>query len=107
MMVSLIMPLITPTKNIATVILVFKVEPEKQQALIDVGINNSQKVMEKKPGFISSSFHKSFDGKSVVNYAQWENRKSYDEAINFLNPEEVKLEKKSLNLETLTGISMS
>ena len=92
------MPLISPTKKVTTVILIFKVKPELQQALIDAGINNSQMVMEKKPGFISSSFHKSFDGTSVANYAQWENRKSYDEAINFLTPEEVKIGEKIFDL---------
>jgi len=92
------MPLITQTKKVTTVILIFKVKPELQQALIDAAINNSQKVMEKKPGFISSSFHKSFDGTSAVNYSQWENRKSYDEAINFLTPEEVKIGEKIFDL---------
>ncbi len=88
------MPQITQTKKITTVILIFKVKPDQQQELIDAGINNSQKVMEKKSGFISASFHKSFDGTSVVNYSQWENRKSYDNAINFLTPEEVKIGEK-------------
>ena len=88
------MPEISKETNHTAVILIFKVEPSKQQELIDAGINNSQKVMEKKPGFISSTFHKSFDGTSVVNYSQWENRKSYEEAINFLNSEEVKIGEK-------------
>ena len=50
--------------------------------------------MEKKSGFISTNLHKSFDGTSVVNYSQWEFRKSYEDAINFLNPDEVKIGEK-------------
>ena len=92
------MPTISPDRKDTMAILVFQVEPAKQEALVDAGKNNSQKVMEKKPGFISGSIHKSFDGNSVVNYSQWENRKSYDEAINFLSPEEVIIGEKIFDL---------
>lgn len=92
------MPVISPENEIIAVILVFKVNQENQQALIDAGVDNSQRVMEKKSGFISVSFHKSFDGTSVVNYAQWESRKSYEDAINFLNSEEVKIGEKIFEL---------
>ena len=54
--------------------------------------------MEKKPGFVSASFHKSFDGTSMVNYSQWENRKSYEDAINFLNPDEVEIGEKIFDI---------
>jgi heme-degrading monooxygenase HmoA len=54
--------------------------------------------MEKKPGFISASFHKSFDGTSVVNYSQWENRKSYEDAINFLTLDEVQIGEKIFDI---------
>jgi heme-degrading monooxygenase HmoA len=29
-------------------------------------------------GLVSGNFHRSFDGRSVVNYAQWESREDYD-----------------------------
>ncbi len=83
------MPTISLDNKLSSTILIFQVDPKKQSALIDAGIENSKKVMEKKSGFVSTSFHKSFDGTSVVNYSQWENRKSYEDAINFLNPDEV------------------
>ena len=83
------MPTISLDSNLSSTILIFQVDPKNQSALIDTGIENSKKVMEKKTGFVSTSFHKSFDGTSVVNYSQWENRKSYVDAINFLNPDEV------------------
>lgn len=92
------MPLISKENKVPSVILVFKVETGKQNTLIDAAVDNSQKVMEKKPGFISASLHKSFDGTSVVNYAQWENRKSYEDAINFLTPEEVIIGEKIFDL---------
>ena len=88
------MPTISPDRKDSMAILVFQVEPAKQGELVDAGKNNSQKVLEKKPGFISASIYKSFDGNSVVNYSEWENRKSYDAAINFLSPEEVKIGEK-------------
>lgn len=92
------MPVISIENKVPTVILVFKVETGKQNALINAAVDNSQKVMEKKPGFISASLHKSFDGTSMVNYAQWENRKSYEDAINFLIPEEIKIGEKIFDL---------
>ena len=92
------MPTISPDRKDAMAILIFQVEPAKQEALVDAGKNNSQKVLEKKPGFLSTSIHKSFDGNSVVNYSQWENRKSYEAAINFLSPEEVKIGEKIFDL---------
>jgi heme-degrading monooxygenase HmoA len=83
------MPTISLDNKLSNTILIFQVDPKNQSALIDAGIENSKKVMEKKLGFVSTSFHKSFDGTSVVNYSQWENRKSYGDAINFLNLDEV------------------
>jgi len=77
---------ISAENKLPTVILIFQVDPKMQKTLIDTAKENSQKVMEKKSGFISTNLHKSFDGTSVVNYSQWKFRKSYEDAINFLNP---------------------
>jgi len=92
------MPTISLGNKLSSVILIFQVDPKNQSALIKAGIENSKKVMEKKPGFVSASFHKSFDGTSMVNYAQWENRKSYEDAINFLNPDEVRIGEKIFDI---------
>jgi len=89
---------ISAENKLASVILIFQVDPKLQTALIDAAKENSEKVMEKKPGFISANLHKSFDGTSVVNYAQWETRKSYEEAINFLKPDEVKIGEKIFDI---------
>ncbi len=92
------MPLISKENNLSSVILVFQVEPKNQSALIEAGIENSKKVMEKKQGFVSTSLHRSYDGTSVVNYSQWENRKSYEDAINFLNSDEVHIGEKIFDI---------
>lgn len=92
------MPIISLKNKLPSVILIFQVDPKNQSALIEAAIENSKKVMEKKPGFVSASFHKSLDGTSMVNYAQWENRKSYEDAINFLNPDEVAIGEKIFDI---------
>ena len=92
------MPTISLESKNSSVILIFQVDPKNQSALIEAGIENSQRVMAKKPGFISASFHKSFDGTSVVNYSQWENRKSYEDAINFLTLDEVQIGEKIFDI---------
>ena len=92
------MPKISLDDKLTSVILIFQVDPKNQTNLIDATIENSVKVMEKKQGFVSTTLHRSFDGTSVVNYSQWENRKSYEEAINFLNPEEVQTGEKIFDI---------
>ena len=92
------MAIISTENKLASVILIFQVDPKMQTTLLDAAKENSQEVMEKKPGFISVNLHKSFDGTSVVNYAQWETRKSYEEAINFLKPDEVKIGEKIFDI---------
>ena len=75
----------------AIVIIVFDVDQNNQQLLIDAAINNTEKVMSKKPGFISASFHKSLDGKKMANYAQWENQEIYKQAFTNLTEQEKEL----------------
>lgn len=61
-----------------TFINVFTVEPEKQQQLITLLIEATEQTMKHMPGFVSASFHRSLDGKKVVNYAQWENLAAFE-----------------------------
>jgi hypothetical protein len=44
-----------------------------------------------KPGFISASFHKSLDGTSVLNYAQWKSREIYHASMNNMSSYEGKI----------------
>ena len=61
-----------------TLINVFHVRPEQQQALADLLVEATEKAMSHQPGFISASIHKSYDGTRVVNYAQWRSQADYD-----------------------------
>lgn len=52
--------------------------PQDQQALIDVLVEATEKVMNTQPGFLSANIHKSLDGTQVVNYAQWRSREDFE-----------------------------
>jgi quinol monooxygenase YgiN len=67
-----VVTVISTESNIATLINVFTVEPERQQELVDLLERATQEVIGHLPGFISANFHASLDGTRVVNYAQWE-----------------------------------
>ena len=56
----------------ATLINVCSVEPENQQALIDIFKEGTEAWISTVPGYISTSLHKSLDGRRVVIYSQWQ-----------------------------------
>lgn len=64
--------------DIVTLVNVFYVTPENQQPLVDLLIEATDTTMQHQPGFISANIHKSFDGKRVVNYAQWQSRDHFE-----------------------------
>lgn len=64
--------------QIATLINVFTVAPERQQALVTLLVEATEAVMKKQPGFISANIHKSLDGTHVTNYAQWRSRADFE-----------------------------
>lgn len=72
------MPAIEKGNNLLTFINVFTVEPEKQQPLITLLVEATEQTMKHMPGFVSASFHRSLDGKKVVNYAQWESLAAFE-----------------------------
>ena len=57
--------------DIVTLINIFAVEPENQEQLVDLLTEGTETLFSKLPGYIAASFHKSADGKRVVNYGQW------------------------------------
>ncbi|MBN9744448.1 antibiotic biosynthesis monooxygenase [Amycolatopsis sp. A1MSW2902] len=67
------MPLttISTDADVATLVNVFTVAPEKQQALVEVLTTATEEVIRHRPGFVSANIHASTDGTRVVNYAQW------------------------------------
>ena len=64
--------------NPYTLINVFYVEPEKQEALADLLRQATESAIRHLPGFISANIHRSYDGRRVVNYAQWRSCEDYE-----------------------------
>ncbi|AFY57724.1 hypothetical protein Riv7116_5344 [Rivularia sp. PCC 7116] len=79
------MPTIATKNEVVTVIVIFKVESEKQQELIDT-ITKFLDTVKQQPGFVSANIHKSLDGVKVANYAQWKTKQDFE---NFLNNPQV------------------
>jgi quinol monooxygenase YgiN len=71
------MTIISKENNYLTFINVFTVDPVNQQKLIDLLIQATN-IVKKQPGFISSSLHRSLDGRKVTMYAQWESIEHYN-----------------------------
>ena len=66
-------------RDVMTLINVFTVKPEKQQALVDLLIEATDRTMKRQPGFLSATIHRSLDGTKVnVNYAQWRSKRDFD-----------------------------
>ena len=65
-------------RPLLTLVNVFTVEPAKQQELVAVLVEATEKTMRHLPGFISANIHRSLDGKRVVNYAQWKDLAAFE-----------------------------
>lgn len=65
-----------------TVIIEFDIEPAKQMELIEGMTAEVERLFSPHPAFISASFHSSFDGRRVVNYAQWTGKDAYETFMN-------------------------
>ncbi len=50
---------------------VFDVDPERQQALIELLKEGTEEVIRHRPGFVSLTLYASADGARVVNVAEW------------------------------------
>ena len=79
------MTYISAEKHVYTLINVFTVAPERQDDLVNMLVETTEKLVKHIPGFVSASFHKSLDGTRVVNYAQWENKEAFERILQ--NPE--------------------
>ena len=82
--------------EVTTVIVIFSVESERQQELIDA-IAEFVETVKEQPGFVSANIHKSIDGVKVANYAQWQSQEDYQ---NFIDNEQV--QKKAAKLKEFT-----
>jgi heme-degrading monooxygenase HmoA len=56
-----------------TQITIVEPEPGKQEEALSL-MRERARFMERQPGFISISLHRSLDGERIVNYVQWQNR---------------------------------
>ena len=72
------MATIAKGRNVLTLINVFTVDPEKQQALVQLLVDATEHTMKALPGFVSASIHRSLDGTRVVNYAQWASFEAFE-----------------------------
>lgn len=76
---------INPGTSPVTLINVFTVEPGKQDELVQILSEATEKAMKRLPGFVSANIHKSLDGTRVVNYAQWRSKDDFEAMLK--NPE--------------------
>lgn len=59
----------------------FDVEQNEQGPLISALVAEVELWVSRLPGFISSTFHASIDGKHVINYAQWQTKGAFDQFL--------------------------
>lgn len=68
---------IDPQQQVATLINIFAVEPDRQQELVQLLAQATEEVMRHRPGFVSANIHASHDGERVINYAQWASEEDF------------------------------
>ncbi len=67
------MPQIQADRQPVTQITIIEAEPGKQAEALSLMAERAR-FMQRQPGFISISLHRSLDGRRIVNYVQWESR---------------------------------
>ncbi|KZN22987.1 hypothetical protein A4G99_15780 [Haladaptatus sp. R4] len=70
------MPEINDNEVGATLINVFKIDPDNQQPIIDE-IQENVESMGDLPGFVSFSLHRSLGGERIVNYVLFESQEAF------------------------------
>ena len=63
---------------VVTLINVFTVDPSRQDELVKLLDDATEKVIRKLPGFVSANIHRGLDGRHVANYAQWATREAME-----------------------------
>ena len=78
---------IAPEKDsTVTLINVFTVTQANQQRLIDLLIRATDGFVNRAPGFISATLHRSIDGTKVTMYARWRSMEDYQSMRQDLGP---------------------
>jgi quinol monooxygenase YgiN len=72
------MPAISKGPGLLTLINVFTVTPEKQEELIALLMEVTERNVRHRKGFISASLHRGIDGRKVTMYAQWASIDDYE-----------------------------
>jgi hypothetical protein len=72
------MPTISKGPTPLTFINVFTVQPERQQELIAMLTEVTERNVRHRKGFISASLHRGIDGTKVTMYAQWASLGDYE-----------------------------
>ena len=72
------MPKISKGRTPLTLINVFTITPEKQNGLIELLTDATERNVRHHKGFVSASLHRSIDGTKVTMYAQWASREDYE-----------------------------
>jgi quinol monooxygenase YgiN len=72
------MPTISKGRTPLTFINVFTVPPDKQQELIALLTEVTERNVRHRRGFISASLHRGIDGRKVTMYAQWASTEDYE-----------------------------
>jgi heme-degrading monooxygenase HmoA len=62
---------------VITLINLFEVDANNQDALIQLLEAATREVMQHLPGFVSANIHRGLDGKHVANYAQWASEEDF------------------------------
>jgi quinol monooxygenase YgiN len=77
---------------------VFTVEPANQERLVELLIRATDGLVNKAPGFISSTLHRSIDGTKATMYAQWRSAEDYQAMRQ--NPEPLPFLQEALTIAT-------
>ena len=68
----------TQAANVPVVLInVFTVEPHNQPLLVDLLTRATDGVVDREPGFVSATLHRSLDGTKVTMYAIWRDAEAY------------------------------
>lgn len=76
---------ISKDQSVVTLINTFTVAPERQEELVQLLIEATEKVMKHLPGFVSANIHRGLDLRHVANYAQWRSQEDFNAMLR--NPE--------------------
>ncbi|HWN51841.1 MAG TPA: antibiotic biosynthesis monooxygenase family protein [Xanthobacteraceae bacterium] len=72
--------------SIVALINVFTVDPANQPRLVDLLTRTTDSAVNRAPGFISSTLHRSIDGTKVTMYARWRSAGDYEAMRRDPNP---------------------